>query len=224
MTCDEVDPRLDDYVDGALAERDFQELELHLASCEACREQERLLRVLVAQAAALPRELEPGQDLWPRIAERLEPHRVLPFPSWSQALPRWLPATLAAAAAVALAIAWLARDARVHQDGRQAANAPSAEARPAALSPGAGGALAAEREYAQAASALLAALQERRERLSPETLRTVERDLQVIDKALAQIREALAQDPGSGPLNHLLVSTHQKKVRVLQRVEKLSRI
>jgi hypothetical protein len=221
MTCDEVDPRLDDYLEGALAERDFQELELHLAGCEACREQERRLRALVAQAGALPRELEPGRDLWPGIAECLEPRRVLPFPSRRAA---WLPAALAAAAAVALAVAWLAREGRLRQDGRQAASSPSGEARPAALSPGAGGALAAEREYAQAASALLAALQERRERLSPETLRTVERDLQVIDKALAQIREALAQDPGSGPLNHLLVSTHQKKVRVLQRVEKLSRI
>jgi hypothetical protein len=223
MTCGEVDPRLDDYVDGALAERDFQELELHLAGCEACREQERRLRALVAQAAALPRELEPGRDLWPGIADRLEPRRVLSFPSRRPALARWLPATLAAAA-VALAVAWLARDGRVRDDGRQASASPSAEARPVALSPGAGGALAAEREYAEAASALLAALQERRERLSPETLRTVERDLQVIDKALTQIREALAQDPGSGPLNHLLVSTHQKKVRVLQRVEKLSRI
>jgi hypothetical protein len=52
----------------------------------------------------------------------------------------------------------------------------------------------------------------------------IEKDLLVIDTALTQIREALAQDPGSGALNHLLASTHQRKLKVLQRVVKLSRI
>ena len=44
MTCNEAEDRLDDYVDGALAESEFQEMELHIASCAACREQERRLR------------------------------------------------------------------------------------------------------------------------------------------------------------------------------------
>jgi hypothetical protein len=71
---------------------------------------------------------------------------------------------------------------------------------------------------------LLAALDATRDRLSPETMATVERDLQVIDRALVEIRKALERDPHSGSLNHLLASTHQRKVKVLQQVVRLSRI
>jgi hypothetical protein len=224
MTCSEAEVRLDDFVDGALAEREFQELELHLAGCAACREQERGLRALLEQASALPRELSPAADLWPGVAERLRPPRASWLPRRA-ALSGWVPATLAAAAAVALAVAWLGSPGRVSDDpDRTATEAPSGLAQPAGLSPTPAALLEAERQYAQAATALLAALQERRPQLAPEALRALERDLMVIDAALAQIRKALAQDPASGPLNHLLASTHQKKVKALQRVEKLSRI
>lgn len=224
MNCAEVVPRLDDYVDGALGEREFQELELHLAGCHACREQERGLRTLLDRVATLPRELAPSRDLWPGIAARVHRRSVLRFPWLGQARRGWLPATLAAAAAVALAFAWLGRTGRIADDRRQAATAPSGSARPAGLAPEPDAPRDAEREYAEATSALLAALQERRLPLAPETLRAVERDLRTIDSALAEIREALAQDPASGPLNHLLASTHQRKMRVLQRVVKLTRI
>lgn len=224
MTCAEVDFRLDDYLDGALSEREFQEFELHLAGCDSCHEQERRLRALLAQASALPRELPPAHDLWPGIAARLDRRGSLPFAWRLPALSGWLPATLAAAAAVALAFAWLGRAGRMADEPRQTTAAPSGLARPAGLAPEPNAMLETEHEYAQATSALLAALQERRPPLAPETLRAVERDLQLIDAALAEIRRALAQDPASGPLNHLLASTHQKKVKALQRVEKLSRI
>jgi len=41
MTCDEAVDRIDDYVDGALDEAAFQEMELHLAGCAECRAEER---------------------------------------------------------------------------------------------------------------------------------------------------------------------------------------
>jgi hypothetical protein len=223
MTCPEAELRLDDFVDGALDEREFQELELHLSGCAACREQERGLRALLAQAAALPRELSPSRDLWPAVAERLAPRKA----SWLSLrapLSGWLPATLAAAAVVALAVAWLGRTGRVGEDARTAVQASPGLAQPASVSATPANLLEAERDYVQAATALLAALQERRTLLEPEALRALEQDLLVIDTALAQIRQALAQEPASGPLNHLLASTHQKKVKALQRVEKLSRI
>jgi hypothetical protein len=224
MTCAEAEVRLDDFVDGALGERDFQELELHLAGCPACREQERGLRALLAQAAALPRELSPSRDLWPAVAGRLAPRRA-PWLSARAPLSGWLPATLAAAAAVALAVTWLGRAGRVGDtDGRTAAHASPGLTQPAALSATPDALFEAEREYAQAAAALLSALHQRRAALAPEALRALEQDLLVIDTALAEIRKALAQEPASGPLNHLLASTHQKKVKALQRVEKLSRI
>ena len=70
--------------------------------------------------------------------------------------------------------------------------------------------------------ALLEALQQRRARLQPEDLAAVEANLDVIDRALAEVRQALARSPESPELGRMLVSTHRKKVEVLSRVVKLS--
>jgi anti-sigma factor RsiW len=223
MTCTEVDDRLDDYLDGTLDEAAFQELELHLHGCDACREQERRLRSLLAQAAALPRELAPARDLWPDIEKRLGRRTALSFSGARGVRRAWLAGALAAAAALVVASGLALRGGGVPALPG-ASTGPGGVPSRAGLSTEPAQVLEAEREYAQAASVLLAALDARRERFSPETLVAVERDLRVIDQALADIRVALEKDPGSGALNHLLASTHQRKVKVLQQVVKLSHI
>jgi hypothetical protein len=80
----------------------------------------------------------------------------------------------------------------------------------------------AEREYEEAAQALLEALQRRRGVLPAEDLARVESNLQVIDRALAEVREALVKNPKNPELNRMLVATHKKKVDVLRRVVRLS--
>ncbi len=81
---------------------------------------------------------------------------------------------------------------------------------------------AAEREYEDAANALLEALQKRRSELQPEALAAVRKNLEVIDRALAEVRQALVKNPSNPELNRMLVATHRKKVDVLRRVVKLS--
>jgi hypothetical protein len=81
---------------------------------------------------------------------------------------------------------------------------------------------AAEQEYEQSATALMAALQGRRDTLSPETLASVEKNLLVMDQALSEVRAALGRDPGNPELTRMLVSTHRKKVETLRRVVRLS--
>ena len=63
MNCDDVRDRLDDYVDGELAQAERTVVAGHLSDCSACREQERRLRGLLAKAAALPEELTPAREL-----------------------------------------------------------------------------------------------------------------------------------------------------------------
>jgi hypothetical protein len=82
--------------------------------------------------------------------------------------------------------------------------------------------VAMERDYQAAANALLGALQARKAGLAPDTLASVERNLAVIDEALAEVRRALEKDPENPELNRMLVATHRKKVDVLRRVVKLS--
>jgi hypothetical protein len=213
MTCDLAGERLDEYVQGGLAEAEFQELELHLAGCASCREEERELRALLADVAALPRELRPGRDLWAGIEERLQPRgRLLAFP-WRGSLPLGL----AAAAGVVLTLAAVLFMGR----GQGPQPAPAGVAQTVS-SPGSAGLEEVEAEYARAAAALLGALESRRDSLDPDTLASVEASLASIDGALSDVRQALRRDPGNRQLTAMLASTHKKKVDVLRRVVRLT--
>jgi tetratricopeptide (TPR) repeat protein len=220
MKCDEVRELLDDYVDGELHGGERDSVARHLLECAACREEERSLLSLLAGAAALPRELPPARELWPGVRERLRPS-LLAFP---QTLPPFRPMTLAAAAAllVALSSAVTWRVARA-PEAPLAASAGAPLASLVAYTLGAE-LLEAEREYARATSELLAAIQARRDSFAPETLVAVEQNMRAIDDALKSLREALASDPGNDELTQLLASTHKRKVDTLRRVVRLSRI
>lgn len=221
MTCQELDERLDEWVDGALPAAAAAEVESHLAACPLCQQREQRLRQLLAHAAALPRAVAPERDLWPGIARRVERER-----SWSWASGGWSPVVLAAAATVAIGLAavfWGGQGPAARVRTVQIPT-PTPEARPAAGTAGLADPVlaAAERDYEAAANALLEALQQRRARLQPEDLASVEANLDVIDRALAEVRQALARSPESPELGRMLVSTHRKKVEVLSRVVKLS--
>jgi predicted anti-sigma-YlaC factor YlaD len=220
MTCQELDERLDDWVDGALPAGAASEVEGHLRSCALCRERERRLRQVLAHAAALPRSLSPPRDLWPGIARRVARER-----SWSWAAGGWSPLALAAAATVVVglgAVLWNGPSPSRVRTVRIPAPSPETTfvAGTAVVSDPV--LAAAERDYEAAATALLEALQQRRARLQPEALAAVQANLEVIDRALAEVRQALVQDPANPELSRMLVSTHRKKVEVLSRVVKLS--
>ncbi len=222
MTCQELDARLDDWLDGQLPAASAVELEAHLAGCEGCRERERRLRLVLAHAAALPRSVTPPHDLWPGIERQIAARD-----HWGW-LSRWTsPLVLAAAAVAVLAVA------AVLWQGQQPAGVhtvviPSASPtlQPVAAE---GGALdpeleAAVRDYQAAANALFAALQQRQRSraIAPADLARVQANLLVIDKAIAEVRAALVKDPANPELTRMLVATHRKKVDVLRRVFRLS--
>jgi len=197
MTCRDVLDRLDDYVDGELPEAEFQEVELHLASCAGCASEERFLRELLEQASRLPRAIAPPRDLWPGVASRLG----------ARAQPRtyWM-AGLAAAAALLVALTLTLRPTRVDV---------SRPGLPPELAK-------AELDYERATAQLMAALESRRASLPPETVRALDANLRAIDQALVDVRAAVLADPSNPHLNHLLASTHQRKVETLRRVVKLT--
>jgi hypothetical protein len=220
MRCAEAQDRLDDYVDGTLPQAQLHEMELHLAECAACRGEESRLRRLLDQAAALPRDMKPGRDLWPAIAARLEEGAV-GAEAPERAARSWRsPVALAAAAAVLLAVAAL-----VTKGGRVGIGVAEQPAAPVAQ-PAAAGERAhvqeAETEYLRATGQLMDALNTRRGSLSPETLRAVDENLRTIDDALRQVRAALEKDPGNRQLTQMLASTHQKKLDLLLRLLRLS--
>lgn len=220
MKCTTTSEKIDDYVDGTLSGAALHELELHLAGCAECREEERQLRALLAEADALPEEIDPPHDLWPGIAARIQSEgrfKLLRGP-WR------LPLGLAAAMLLASAayFVW-------HAAPRPAAPlvaGPTAQevARPVSIPSGSlpPDLVEAERKYAQATAELMIALEQRRGQIAPDTVAAVEENLKHIDVALAQVRAALRQDPDNAQLTRLLTSTHRKKVQTLQQVVKLS--
>jgi hypothetical protein len=223
MTCHEMDEYLDDWVDETLSEARKREVGAHLAVCADCQRQERRLRSLLTHAAALPRSMSPPRDLWPGVAERIGRRR-----RWSWAgLGTWQPALAAAAIVVIALVAVLlarpspsrVRPVVVH--GPELTGGEASRPHPAALEMDPGLA-AMEQDYQAAANALLEALVEQKDGLEPGTLESVQRNLAVIDEALAEVHRALEKDPNRPELGRMLVSTHRKRVDVLRKMVKLS--
>lgn len=216
MTCSDALDRLDDYVDGALAEAERAEILAHLHTCEACRAEEALLRRILEEARELPKERAPERDLWPAISQEIAGKgMVVAFPARPAARRYWVPA-LAAAAAALLAISVFVRT------GPSGPAGPLASPNAVPVSTGKVDLLDAEEGYARATADLMAVLAERADSLSPQTRQSVERNLAVIDQALKEIRDALEKEPGNPELTRMLTATHRKKVDVLRRVVRLT--
>jgi hypothetical protein len=87
--------------------------------------------------------------------------------------------------------------------------------------PGTTGSLASMRQdidpvYAAEVADLERVLAANREKLGPETVKTIESNLRIIDLATAQARQALAADPANPYLKEYLSKTMKKKVELLK--------
>ena len=192
MMCPHMEAALNEYVDGTLTARDRASVEAHMADCAACRAAVAELRSLAAAAASLPTTIEPGRDLWgaiePRIAQRA---------TWNfQRLRRRAALAAAAVLVVALGVYRLLPTSTVHY-------------RPA-------GWAAVEADFDRASDDLSRTLATERDRLRPETVALLERNLAVIDAAIAESRAALARDPGNAELHRLFTAAARQKVELLR--------
>ncbi|HEX2682026.1 MAG TPA: zf-HC2 domain-containing protein, partial [Candidatus Dormibacteraeota bacterium] len=170
MMCGEWEARLNEYVDGTLAASEQAAVDAHVAACPSCRAALAELRELVTGAAALPRSIEPGTELWADVARRIT--RRAPRERWWRERLFWAGAMAAAASLViALGIArWVRRP------------------EPVELTTATRWAAAAA-AYDRAARELAGALAGARERLRPETAALVERNLRIVDAAIRESRD-----------------------------------
>ena len=211
--------RLSEYVDGTLSPAERAECEAHLARCAECSGLVMELRAVATRAARLAAS-EPPAELWPGIAARINRPDVVDIrrPRRPRLQP-WM-----AAAAVALFVAGGALVVGVRQlTTPQVTPAPVATAEPAPA-----GALnvlpamaRAEQAYSQAESDLRAILDEGRDRLDPKTVVVLERNLALIDAAIAETETALRNDPASAYLNSYLARTMQRKLELLRQAATL---
>lgn len=208
--------RLSAFVDGDAGAQESRELEEHLASCVVCASVLRDLQALRDEARSLPEHLPP-RDLWPEISRAIgsersadptivllhsrgqadaTPARRLLRLSWPQA----------AAAALALALFSGATGAYMSRRGEPVA-APATQG--ASWVQMVGQAIPGLESSAREAQRLEDFLETYRPELRPETARTLEKNIQVIDRAIQESLQALAADPG----NQFLVQHLEEAVR-----------
>jgi putative zinc finger protein len=200
MTCAELRERLDAYARGSLPPAEAAEVEAHLDQCALCSAYLEKLESPLAAAADLPKAVPPQHDLWPGIAARLAPRGRGRF-----SVPGWL---LAAAAVLLIALSSATTALLLRPPHGRTATLPDP------VSP-------LEVQYASAATELSAELMRARTRLTPATLAVIERNLAVIDSAIAESRRALARDPGNAGLERLVIAAWRQKMDFLRRVTAL---
>jgi Putative zinc-finger len=202
MTGLHMEAKLNEYVDGALGVAEREAVEAHLAGCAECREAVAQLRALVAGARGLPQAIEPARDLWALIERRIQQRAT-----WNMQRVWWRRALAAAAVfVVAFGLSRLLPPST-------ALHRPAGEgARWAAV----------QTDFDRTTSDLGLIVAAERERLRPETVALLERNLAIIDAAIAESRAALARDPASVELRGLFAAAARQKVELLRWAARLA--
>jgi hypothetical protein len=225
LTCDEFADHLADYLEHDMDEGARASMELHARVCGGCGSLLTDMRALAASAAKLA-PLTPSRDLWPGIAERIETPVVALNPSGETfaqraARPRWRGAWMALAAAGLVAVT---ATVTYEVTSRSASRAPASVAsRPASDSPATfvSNRATIEQTYDSEITRLRAIVQQRSSQLDPATVEVLEKNLRVIDDAIAQCKDALRSDPNSRFLIESLNDALESKVLLLRKAASL---
>jgi hypothetical protein len=218
--------RLSEYLDDELTAHERRDVEAHLAGCAECRYVLDELKQVVARASALEAR-PPEADLWPGVEARIERVHVRRFAFT-------LPQAIAASLAIALlsgAAVWMAvgkpQGLRYGNNPTTAANdatsgtqgfSPASEPHHADVAT----VSYADAQYDAAVSDLEKALKEGRGRLDQSTIAIVEHNLQIIDQAIDQAKQALDADPANSYLSGHLVEARRRKLDLLRRATALT--
>ena len=219
--CKELELLLDGYVDGEASESERREVESHLEGCEDCRRVVERTRSLLAATADLDREIPPDEDLWLGIRAEVERAGAAQSSgaSWGGGSMRWI--GMAASLLVVMLAGWAALSLRDGGSVPAPVGGPPPAAQPASLEDGSS-IDDSVRDYVEAAEVLMASIRERESQLSPETLAVLEKNLEIIDQAIQEVRSVLAEDPANRGNTMMLQAMHQQKVDLLRRVSRLS--
>ena len=227
MTCTEYDALMDRDLEGELSPDERARADAHLAACARCTAIRAELLEIAASAAALP-VMSPSRDLWDGIAARIEAPVIALGTTGEQRVPARRRSFFRFAAAAAALVAVTAGTTYVLTRNALSAgtSAPVATVIPAPAddTAGAGSAvlvsdpqtMAADAAFDREVTRLRGMLEERRPDLDSATVALLERNLEIIDRAIAESRAALALHPESALLNRQLQNALGKKVQVLR--------
>jgi anti-sigma factor RsiW len=219
MSCNRYRDTIQELADGTLGPVRRAELQTHLDVCDDCRALVADLRKIRDIAARLE-PARPPDHVWMQIAGRLRQEGRITGSSLAR--PRYM-GMLAIAATLMLAVAgslYVLRSDRV--SSRPAAsstagtpvqgNAASADAVQSITDD----LRVAEQHYQSAIAKLQEVAKIDDGAIDPDTAAVLERNLQVIDQAIAESRTALKSEPQSAPARDSLFEALRQKVTLLQ--------
>jgi Putative zinc-finger len=219
-----------EFIDGTIGAIRRAELERHLADCAECRTFLADMQV-IRQAADSLDPLAPPDGVWLQIAGRLRQEGRVTLPPARQPAPSRHVALMAIAAtllvAVGASIALLLpqyRPATPPPAAVQTTAPPPGNAEPAvAVESVEAEFRLAEQHYQNAITKLeqaarldQAAGEPNRQVLDAQTAAMLQKNLQVIDQAIAESRSALRTEPLSAPARDSLFDALRRKVALLQ--------
>ncbi len=234
--------RLSEYADDSLTGEERALLEAHLGTCASCATTLTGLRAVMDRARTLP-ERAPDVDLWPGIEARIaafarDTHAAAErsarpqgggsgtrsFPDARRGLVLSWPQLVAAGltlVALSGGVSWFAGRSAMRPvvAGRTSGSGETTEPN---VTTAATPAKTADGELAGELRQLEQVLAAKRSELGPETVRTIEANLKIIDLATAQAQQALAGDPANPYLQEHLSKTMRKKVDMLRQATVLA--
>jgi anti-sigma factor RsiW len=234
--------RLSEFLDGDLDPADTKACAAHVTECAECRVVLEDLRRVTREARALPASM-PARDLWPAIVSRLEPRAetaeasapapaaarpraVLDLgsraPWWRRQMTLSMPQALAASlllVAMAGGGTWLALRPAAHGPLATApAPAPETNSAMPATAAGPGPAIASmDPRYDRTVADLQRLFTTQRAHLDTSTVRILDQNLAIIDRAVADAERAVEADPSNMYLRSHLAATMRRKVELLRR-------
>lgn len=208
--------------DGTLPPEQVPAADAHLRTCDACAADVARIRTFMSRLHDVPAPPASLDDVWPLIRARIEQNKVVRLaPSGASTATRaggrvawWVSSIAAVAAAIVITVVALG--------GRGSATQGSDTAGPNETNLSLIAAADSAHAYEEEAQTLLNKLELQRAMLRPEAAQALDRDLHVVDVAIAELKDAIARDPGNRALRQLLASSYRQKVDLLKRVANAS--
>lgn len=225
------------HVDGDLEDEARRRVDEHLETCPRCRRVAAELEELAERAGRLP-DRGPEEDLWPAIAGQMAagedesraesgghesgPDGVIPlFRRRWQVGPARAVAAAALVAALASGVTWGVVRGGGPGDGGAApgpvatSSPPGSTAVPASAGAGSAVRWATLEATPRGVADLEARYRAAREELDPATRRMLDRNLRLIDRAIAEAQRALSEHPDNSYLHQHLTQTMRRKAEFL---------
>jgi hypothetical protein len=200
-------------VDDALPPDRARAAEAHLATCTECADDIARLRSIMARYRQPSTPDESAEELWPSIRARIENEKVVPLePNQTPRRHRW-PTVRHVMAVGVLAAGIMLTVILLRPSRRIPIEQPTGASDTTALR------LVSDsvRSYEDETRILLNRLEVQRALMRPDAVESIDRDLKVIDDAIAELKQAIANDPRNPALRHLLAASYRQKIDLLKR-------